>query len=220
MNDATLADILRRLKALEQTTVRYRAGEVTDTGPLDVALGGASTSYEDVSAVGDARTGEHVATLLWGNDLLVLGPVGSGSVPSARVYNDANISIDHNTLTALTFNTERYDTASFHSTSSNTSRLTAPTAGLYIIGGSAQFAVNATGRRRVSIRLNGTTEIAVQEPAVDADAAINWSAALSTSYELAASDYVELLVFQTSGGALNVAAQNNHSPEFWISRVR
>lgn len=78
MNDQTLKDIDRRLKALEQTTVRYRAGEITDTAPLDVALGGSDVAYEDVQALGPVATGDQVATLVWGNDLLVLGALGRG----------------------------------------------------------------------------------------------------------------------------------------------
>ena len=49
--------------------------------------------------------------------------------PSCNVYNNANISIATGTNTALTFNSERYDNAAMHSTSSNTQRITAPTGG-------------------------------------------------------------------------------------------
>lgn len=78
MNDQILKEILRRLQRLEQTSVRYRAGEVTDVAPLDVALGGSDVSYEDVTAVGPLADGDQVATLLWGNDLLVLGSLLGG----------------------------------------------------------------------------------------------------------------------------------------------
>lgn len=77
MNADILADILRRLVALEKTSVRYRAGEITGTGPLDVALGGSSVPFEDVRLVTPgAQTGDVVATLVFGNDLLVLGRIG------------------------------------------------------------------------------------------------------------------------------------------------
>ena len=44
-----------------------------------------------------------------------------------------------------------------HSTVSNTGRITATTAGKYLIGGHIEFAANATGLRELYIRLNGTT---------------------------------------------------------------
>lgn len=78
MNDQILQDVLRRLARLEQTMVRYRAGEITDVAPLDVALGGSDVSYEDVKAIGPVANGDQVATLLWGNDLLVLGALARG----------------------------------------------------------------------------------------------------------------------------------------------
>ena len=37
-----------------------------------------------------------------------------------------------------------------------------------------------------------------------------------TLYELAVNDYVELVVYQSSGGALNVVSSGNHSPEFMM----
>ena len=50
----------------------------------------------------------------------------------ARVYNDANISIPDNTETAVTFNTEEWDTDTIHDPSTNPERLTAKTAGKYL----------------------------------------------------------------------------------------
>lgn len=151
-------------------------------------------------------------------DLLNQQQIGRGPA-QARVFNDANISIANNTVTALTFNSERFDTGNFHSTSSNTSRLTAPTAGLYLIDGSVRIAANSTGRRRLAIRLNGTTDIRVVEPSFAPSATVQWFNDISTLYQLAPPDYVELTVFQTSGGALNVDVAGNYSPEFSIVRL-
>lgn len=136
---------------------------------------------------------------------------------SCRVYNDANISTPDSTLTALTFNQERYDTGALHSTSANTSRLTCVTAGKYAIFGCVEWVANTTGYRQLAIRLNGTTYIASRtQPAMTGVAT---QAVIATTYSLAAADYVELMVSQTSGGALNVAVQGNYSPEFGMSFV-
>ena len=49
--------------------------------------------------------------------------------PSCRAYNNANISMTSGAATAVTLNSERFDNAAMHSTSSNTSRITVPTGG-------------------------------------------------------------------------------------------
>jgi hypothetical protein len=143
--------------------------------------------------------------------------VGRGPA-QARVTNSANISLTNNTVTALTFDTERWDTGNFHSTSSNTSRFTAPTAGLYEIGGCVRFAANATGQRNIRIRLNGTSDLAfVNIPTSSATAVTILT--VSTLYQLSATDYVELVALQNSGGALNAELSADYSPEFWIVRL-
>jgi hypothetical protein len=79
VNEQLAQDLDRRLRALENTAVRYRAGEITGTAPLDVALGGSDTSFEDVAALtADMQVGDIVAALTWGNDLLVLGKLTPG----------------------------------------------------------------------------------------------------------------------------------------------
>lgn len=138
---------------------------------------------------------------------------------NARVYNDANISVAHNTPQALTFNSERWDVGDLHSTASNTSRLTAPITGLYHIGGSFRFAANAAGQRLIQINLNGTVAIDSRDSGQTPNAAIPPRMGIDTIYRLTRGDYVELVAFQTSGGALNVESVGNFSPEFWAYRI-
>lgn len=136
-----------------------------------------------------------------------------------RVYNNANISIATSGVSqALTFNSERYDNFGIHSTSSNTSRLTAPRSGIYNIFGHVEFASNATGQRYIVIYANGTTNIAVEGKTAMAGG-LSTFCSVSTMYSLAAGEYVELLANQTSGGALNVLSTASMSPEFGMMYV-
>lgn len=135
----------------------------------------------------------------------------------ARVYNSENLTIPHNTLTNLTFNSERFDTDSYHSTDSNAERLTVPVAGTYLILGNVRFANNATGVRQLTVILNNSDIIAFDRE--DASTVAVTYVTLSTIYELAAGDYVTLRVFQNSGGNLDVDAQASYSPEFMIARL-
>lgn len=137
--------------------------------------------------------------------------------PRCRVRNTANIShTSSGNYQALTFNSERVDVGSMHDTSSNTSRLTVPSGGggFYAIGGMIEFAADATGRRGIQIRLNGTTVIA-REESNNVGASNATVMQISTVYQLADGDYVELMGLQASGGSLNMLATGNYSPEFY-----
>lgn len=72
------SDIQQRLLTLQQTSVRYRAGEITDDSPLTVVLGGSSVPYTDVRSVDPVEVGDQVATLVFGNDMIVLGRIRDG----------------------------------------------------------------------------------------------------------------------------------------------
>ena len=158
------------------------------------------------------------------DDLILLAgsqPATYGDV-SARVYNTSAQSITSGTATVVTFDSERYDTDTIHSTSSNTGRLTATTAGKYQIAGHIEWAADATvGLRRMEILLNGATVIAAQDCAVanEASPAFTTRCSLNTYYSLSATDYVELRVRQTVASTLNVAASGNYSPEFEMVKV-
>lgn len=138
---------------------------------------------------------------------------GIGSAVAARVYNSANISISDATFTDLTFNSERYDTNTIHSTSSNSNRITLPYAGKWLIAGHVAFASNATGVRAVRLYKNGATELARQQS--NAVVGFDTMISVSTADVFAVNDYVTLNVYQNSGGALNVLNAANYSPEFW-----
>lgn len=154
-------------------------------------------------------------------------PLGSGAdiakVPHARVYNSANIAVADVTQTALTFNSERWDlgvSSEQHSTSVNPSRLTCQRAGLYAIGGATAYDINGTGERFTSIRLNGSTYLDQAECKASTTGGYGTQVNVQTQCRLAIADYVELVAFQNSGGALNVLALGNYSPEFywhWLS---
>ena len=128
----------------------------------------------------------------------------SGSLVGCRVTNSANVSIPNTTVTSLTFNTETYDTDAFHSTSTNTDRITIPAgkAGYYLINYNINYAANGSGFRNCGIRINGATTI-------DNVAYIKGfsddenSLPATTVYYLNVADYVTLHTYQNSGGSLN-----------------
>lgn len=151
---------------------------------------------------------------------LVVSAVPTGTTPMCRVYNSANISIPNATATDLTFDSERFDTDSMHSTVSNTNRITFNKAGKYLVGCNVVWDAGAGVTRQVRIMLNGTTRIAYDLQ--DVSVANNHAHVLCTFYEFAVGDYITCSVYQGSGGALNVLGGvgiANASPEFWAVLV-
>jgi len=137
----------------------------------------------------------------------------------ARVYNDAAISVANNTGVALTFNSETYDTDTIHDTSTNTGRLTCKTAGIYLIVGSVRWEANATGERLVKIDLGGVGSIGYVQNQAVASAGETTAQIVTTIYNLAVNQYVELAVYQLSLATLNILATNYISPYFMMQRI-
>lgn len=132
----------------------------------------------------------------------------------ARVYNSANISIATSTWTTLTFDSEHYDTDGIHSTSTNTSRLTAKTAGRYYIWYGGFWDYNSAGGRVFELLVNGATGIAKENNRGDTHIFI-----VSTIYDLAVGDYVEIRVFQDSGVSNNMHRVADFALEFGMQLI-
>lgn len=152
------------------------------------------------------------------------GILDVSQAPAVRVFHSANQSLTSATLTALAFDSERFDQAggaasTQHDTVTNNSRLTCRYAGVYQISGTISFAFNATGVRLARIRVNGTTTVASIQVQAVTSGSNTTDIMISTLYSLAVNDYVELLGFQDSGGALNVAVSGNYSSEFMMVRA-
>jgi len=135
----------------------------------------------------------------------------------ARAYHNTTQSIADTTDVTLAFNAERYDTDTIHDNSTNNSRLTATTAGIYLITASVEFDGSASGNRWLVVELNGTTKLAGHiSRHSDGDTTYM---SISTIYSLSATDYVEVYVYQNSGGPLNIRSTGNLSPEFSMIRL-
>jgi hypothetical protein len=150
--------------------------------------------------------GDKVTASLWNGDVrdgvnFLLSP------PRVSVSNTAAHSHTSGTSLLLTWDTEAWDTDTMHSTVTNTSRLTAVTAGTYQVVARLAVAANATGIRSLDVRKNaagvaaGGTRVGYdsQTPVTGAVTSV----AVICDVALAANDYIECFGFQTSGGALS-----------------
>lgn len=145
---------------------------------------------------------------------------GANIAMGVRAYNNADLSVPTGVSTALTFNSELFDTHGFHSTTVNTNRLTVPAdcAGYYHIGVNIQWQANVAGSRGISIRINGTTYIANQG-GNHLVAGGECPMEVSTIYYLAVGDYIETLAYQSSGGALLARYYGNYANQFFCMRI-
>ena len=145
----------------------------------------------------------------------------SGDV-SARVFNATDLSVPQ--LTAgewktLTFDSERWDTANLHETATNASRLKAPVSGKYTIFASITWETPlGSGFWGLRLLLNGKLPIA-EQTLPNNGSSFRTSMSIGTVYALNAGDYVEVQVFQNSGGFLAVKHLSATSPEFGMIKV-
>lgn len=183
----------------------------------DIIYGGASGAPTRLAAGTEAQ----VLTMGATNPEWAEASGGGGVVDiGAKVYHNTSQAIPPNTLTAVQFNSEVYDTDDIHDTSTNNTRLTCKTAGKYIVTGSVQFQGSATaGRRTLRFLKNGTTNLSNSTDYAGADAGYNPNLCISTLVNLEVNDYIELVVYQTTGGNLNVEYYSEMSPIFAMQKV-
>lgn len=152
-----------------------------------IATGSVATMTATVG--GGVPTPPNNTTTFLRGDGTFATPTATVSFNGARVYKSSGQSIG-TTLTALSFDTESFDTNTYHDNATNNSRLTVPTTGYYRITGLVTSDANAT--TRAQIRVNGTTVIAAIGGS-NIGASTQNGAFIETVYSLTAADYIELL---------------------------
>jgi len=129
---------------------------------------------------------------------------------SAFVYRSGSAStqtVSVTTQTAILYDAEYFDTDSYHSTSSNTSRLTAPVAGKYLVGGYVSMQ-DHSGYQQLAIRKNGSSYLYVDQQSKGAGLGFGIMNSVVGLVELSATDYVELVVYHNIVGGRTVSGSS------------
>jgi hypothetical protein len=163
---------------------------------------------------GEVETGAYLNSAVTNLGNFMLGK------PIAYLRQTAAQTLTTATNTLLTFDTEDIDRDNGHSTTTNTSRYTAQTAGWYFITGAASFVGNATGTRVARFLINGT---ALNAGGNITSATLNTNtcvAPISNFVYLNVGDYLEIQVQQSSGANLNTyvtAPYQSFMSVIWVS---
>ncbi len=202
------------------------------TGDTDTGIGSTGENTLFIACEGDSVMTFGTATVSVNAELALSNPLattygGTGigaSANSCRVYNDAAISVNSATNTALTFNTEDFDNNSLHSTASVTDRITIQTTGTYAIVGCAEFEISTANGTdaslRLSIKVDGSTYLAQQGCFLPAGAASETVCmTVMAIASLTATQYVQLEARQSTGQARNIKATAGISPVFSVARI-
>jgi hypothetical protein len=183
------------------TTITTKGDLVPGTGSATFARLGVGTNGQILTADSTASTG-----LAWAT------PATTGFIGCSLYDSGGSQSINNATWTAVTFNSEFFDTDAYHSTSSNTSRVTIPSgkAGKYRLTVNNQWALNGSGVRALNIYKNGASTF--YAPEVAGNSSYYVGASMTYLFDAAVADYFEVYVYQTSGGALNVSKRTQECP--------
>jgi hypothetical protein len=129
-------------------------------------------------------------------------PATSGFVGYSG-YAAGNLSVAHNTFTALPMDNENFDTSSFHSNVTNNTRITIPTGkgGYYLVTGYGYFDVATGGKSTgLGVRKNGSggQYYYTGTYSTGAYSGVTFNQIMA----LTAGDYIEFMCYQGTGGSL------------------
>lgn len=190
------------------------ACQVTDSDCFTISGSGSVANPFAVSPILDPDAANMMACGVDGLGAFL--PTEIANPPACRVFSSANQNILTATDTTITFDSERFDTDTMWVVGSPT-RITCNTAGVYIVTFCMTWSANASGDRKIRVRLNGSTLIVSDERSSGQNDPFDHST--STLYKFAAGDYIEAYVGQNSGVTLQSEANGNYAPEFAAVRV-
>jgi len=139
--------------------------------------------------------------------------------PRCSAVRNTNLSIADGAATAITLpNTEDFDVGNMHDPSSSSERIVVPSggAGLYLVNAMVSWTTNSSGRRIVTLRLNGSPISGVGDTRAP-DSAGSTVMSFAHMLQLADGDYIDMTGQQTSGGALNVTGARLQA--CWLATV-
>jgi len=135
-------------------------------------------------------------------DLYLEGSIRRSQAVAARLHLAAAASINNASWTAIAWDTVDQNEPGMWAAGSP-ARIVCQVDGLYLVAFNAVFAANGSGIRIFGARLNGTNYLAETE-VMSPSAGNTGVGNVAALVPLQAGDYIEGMVYQSSGGSLNV----------------
>ncbi|MGE0512883.1 MAG: tail fiber domain-containing protein [Hyphomicrobiaceae bacterium] len=179
------------------------ASSAIQVGASNMACSNAVSGSIRYSAV--SSTVEYCQGTAW----VSMGPSDT-LVTSAKVRRSSSLSLTSGSWTTVSWNTTDWDNGGMWSAGSPT-RLTAPVSGIYLIDGTAAFDSLTSNSRWVRFSVNGNPTAEYCNRTVDAVQGGYHFVNCDVVVKLDANDYVEMLVLQTQGSALNMLSNTRFS---------
>jgi len=191
----------------------------TDTSTIAITLSGTNNYTISAAAKLSATAGNQVAANADGLYVPKGAGLGSNIGQGVRLLAtiSGNVNISNTTQTPIPFDTEHFDSNNFHDTVTNTTRITFPVGGRYLVGGCVWWPSGSGGIRQVAIRLNGGSELHTDRR--NGNNSTNTVCQPVTLYSFNANDYVELVCFQDSGGTVALNLNSPFAPSFWATAM-
>jgi hypothetical protein len=126
------------------------------------------------------------------------------AIPRVYVTKSAVQTLTTSTPTALTFNQESFDTDTMHDTVTNNHLLTAKTAGVYLFVANIIWTSNSVGQRIAWFGYNGGASNIFETRVTPTAGNSTPHQQVVGAWPMAVNDTMQLVVFQDSGGNLDV----------------
>jgi hypothetical protein len=143
---------------------------------------------------------------------------GGCEMSGCRTRRTETLDVTANTDTCVDFDAELWDDDDYHSLVTNTTRLTVPEDGRYLLTANAFWSFSTACILTLSIRLNGLDTIASTRKEVENS--MYPRQAIATIWNAQKNNYFEMVVFHTCGGYTHdLLASRSFSPEFAIQKL-
>jgi hypothetical protein len=165
-------------------------GVQQDTGsPLNIVGTGTNQSYLAATWLGGAGQ-----------------TVDERGVPACRATAAGSLNVPTTTETLISFDAEDFDTDGMHDTAVNNTRFVAKTPGLYRFTATHVWGATSGGYREAYFKKNGVT-LGSLGATDNTPPTTNFWQQVTAEIMLAAGDYVELTLWQNSGGTATVGSR-------------
>jgi hypothetical protein len=205
----------------KNTGQQFYTGTVITLNPLTVKLFADDTAIPVVptSNLFGVAVGSKLIFTKIDNQFFAIGIINNFNLTKCLLNKTAVQSIPTATFTKITFDAtqEIYDPLSMHDGTTNNTRITIQSTGIYQINSGGRYESSTNGDARlIYIYINNA---AINSIAGEFDSTGRFSGANSVILSLSANDYVEMAVYQGSGGNLNFGGTTYNQIHFSVIQI-